>query len=593
MCVAVLMAAEPAFAQSERGIGRSHIWSGEGADFLTGDVSPDGRYFSDIDWNSGDLRLIDLKTGEARDLTGHGYDAGRYAWASAFSRDGRRIAVAWYSYSAAAHELRVHDLGTGSSRLLVPADPKFEYFNPLDWSPAGDSILVAVRLADPIWRMALVNVETGAVRLLADLDWAAPGGGQSQSYTKAEFSPDGEAVAFDYPSNPEKMARDIYILDVAKGERRTAYQGADSTRFLGWLPDGRGLLFYDDRRGGPAVWKLPLQGGAAGEPELVETNLPGLVPLGFAGDSYAYGVTVAAPKAQVAKLDPHLSRLLGSPRTVGEAAATSAMGADFAPDGRRIAVVSHNPVPNVPETIALYSLTGELIREIPVPASIHTSSGTIDWLRDNEIYVFGRERGLFGAFRVDIRTGTFTRVSPEPQPDDAWKFFDVSPDGGVLYLARRSEEGRGWNDILAHALESGTQRVVKTARMDQRTLTVSPDGRKIAYVGRGEDGAHELRLADVTGAGKEVVLHRPLGGESMSGPIAWTPNGSRILFVARSVGNKTGLWTVASDGSGAPALIEGTDWCCHSQDLQFHPNGRHIVFITGEERAELWMLKDF
>lgn len=593
MCLAILLAAGQASAQSAGGIDRARIWSGEDADFLTGDVSPDGRYFSDIDWNSGDLRLIDLKTGKARDLTSRGYDAGRYAWTSAFSRDGRRIAVAWYSYSAGAHELRIHDLSTGSSRLLVPADAEMAYFSPVDWSPAGDSILVALRGADRIWRLALVDVETGAARTLASLDWPAPGGGQSQSYPRAEFSPDGDVVAFDYPTDPEKMARDIYILPVGTGERKTVYRGGGATRFLGWLPGGGGLLFYDDRRGGSGVWRLPLKGGAAGEPQLVERNLPGLVPLGFAGDAYAYGVTVASAKAHVAALDPQSSRLMAAPQPVDGVAMRSAMAADFSPDGRRIAIVSHNPLPRAPETIAIHSTDGRFVQEIPVPPSIHTSSGTIEWLGNEQIYLFGRERGDFGAFRLDVGNGSFTRISPEPKPGDGWKFFDMSPDGGTLYLARRSQAKRSRHDIVAHDLESGTERVVQTARLDQRTLAVSPDGRKIAYIGRREGGAYELRTADAAGAEQEAIVHRVAGGESMHAPVAWTPDGSRILFVASSGDGQAGLWSVASDGAGAPVRIKGTEWCCESQDLQFHPDSRRVLFIAGKERAEIWMLKAF
>ncbi len=402
-----------------------------------------------------------------------------------------------------------------------------------------------------------------------------------------------EVVAFDYPADPEEVGRDIHILAVGMDEQRKVYQGGGSTRLLGWLPGGGGLLFYEDRLGGPSVWRLPLEGGAAGEPELVEQNLPGLLPLGFAGDGYAYGITVAAPQAHVAQLDPQLSRVVASPQPVGDATTRSAMSADFSPDGRHIASVSHNPLPQPPETIVIHSTDGELIREIPVPPSIHTSTGTIRWLGNHEIYVFGRERGRFGAFRLDLRNGAFTRISPEPNRRDAWKFFDISPDGRTLYLARRSEAAANRNDIVAHDLQSGTERVVQTARMDQRTLAVSPDGEKIAYIGRGEDGAFELRIADADGANEQTVLHRSARRESMRGPVSWTPDGSRIVFVATFSDDGGGLWSVASNGSGGPVRIEGTEWCCQSQDLQFHPDGRRVLFITGQERTEIWMLHRF
>jgi hypothetical protein len=59
-----------------------------------GPESPE-RYFTDINWDSGDLDLIDLQSGQTIPLTGRGYAADRNAWKSAFSSDGRRVAVEW------------------------------------------------------------------------------------------------------------------------------------------------------------------------------------------------------------------------------------------------------------------------------------------------------------------------------------------------------------------------------------------------------------------------------------------------------------------------------------------------------------------
>lgn len=123
------------------------LWAGSEPDFRLGDVSPDGRFFADVNWASGDLDLVDLERGRVRPLTGRGYEAGRYAWASAFSPDGRRLAVSWYLYGTGAHELRVHDRDDGTSHVLVPARKRWDYLDPLDWSPSGDRILAADRRA--------------------------------------------------------------------------------------------------------------------------------------------------------------------------------------------------------------------------------------------------------------------------------------------------------------------------------------------------------------------------------------------------------------------------------------------------------------
>jgi hypothetical protein len=58
-----------------------------------GGPSPDGRYLSFSDNMTGDLAIHEFSTGESRRLTE--VSNGEYAWGSAFSPDGERIAYGW------------------------------------------------------------------------------------------------------------------------------------------------------------------------------------------------------------------------------------------------------------------------------------------------------------------------------------------------------------------------------------------------------------------------------------------------------------------------------------------------------------------
>ena len=60
-----------------------------------GSVSPDGRVISFTDWDTGDLALHDVTTGQNRRLTTNKKDWDAYAIGSAISRDGRHIAYGW------------------------------------------------------------------------------------------------------------------------------------------------------------------------------------------------------------------------------------------------------------------------------------------------------------------------------------------------------------------------------------------------------------------------------------------------------------------------------------------------------------------
>ena len=105
--------------QSAVEIARSHLggaatlayslaWSGPKVD-AEGTISPDGRYLSYTDWDTGNLALHDFEEKTDRPLTNGGTWAGQeaqYAEESTISRDGKQVAYSWFN-SEGRYELRV------------------------------------------------------------------------------------------------------------------------------------------------------------------------------------------------------------------------------------------------------------------------------------------------------------------------------------------------------------------------------------------------------------------------------------------------------------------------------------------------------
>ena len=97
------------------------IWNVPGANVL-GAPSLDGKWITCVDPPSGNLATLDIASGKLRLLTEKGSNAaGQFAYFSVPSRNGRRVAYAWFN-EAGFYDLRVADLAavvgpTTSSRL--------------------------------------------------------------------------------------------------------------------------------------------------------------------------------------------------------------------------------------------------------------------------------------------------------------------------------------------------------------------------------------------------------------------------------------------------------------------------------------------
>ena len=117
------------------------VWSDPTTD-VEGEISPDGRHLSFVDWATGDLAVRDLATGENRRLTNKGSweDSLEFALASCWSPDGKQIAYDWLvsrSFERAA-DRGIED--TRSRTVYKTADETL--LLALDWSPDGREILV-------------------------------------------------------------------------------------------------------------------------------------------------------------------------------------------------------------------------------------------------------------------------------------------------------------------------------------------------------------------------------------------------------------------------------------------------------------------
>lgn len=568
-------------SDQERSVVVRRLWEGEEPDFWSADISPDGRYMTETDWITGDLAVLDLRSGELQRVTDKGSwsEAVEWAEASVFSPDGSRIAVNWWNQDAEGYEIRTVGLDGLGVRTVLANEGQLAYSMPDAWSRDGQYILARLWNGEGDGQVGLVSVDDGSVRPLVDFEnWDEPG--------LTVLSPDGRFVAFDRPRSRRADDYDIFIASVEGGRVSTLLDGPGDDRVMGWAPDGSGILFHSDRELSEGFWWLPMAGGTpAGDPRLVKSNVWRPEPIGFAADGrYFYGVDTQESQVHTAGIDLGSNRLTTPPAAVESPTATGTRFGEWSPDGRFLAYVSYgNPGARRP-SIVVRSTTGDGRQEIPSDGG---NIRQIIWLDDGSLVVEGStlaEDGQPALYRIDLQTGQRETLYRIQDPDQ--RRGTLSRDGRTLFYQVGAMGATG-NTIKARDLATGNEREI--ARIDgSGKMRPSPDGRFL-MVQAWEREAETTRLLVVSvssGSVRELFeVKAPKGLSAMD----WTPDGAAVVFSTWDEAAFQGLWKIDLAG-GEPTPIAGP----HSpqpSSVRIHPAGNRIAYNSGQPRGEVWVVE--
>lgn len=574
------------------------LWAGRDFNFYVSSPSPDGRYTTEVDWSTGDLAVRDLVTGELHRLTDKGpwEESGDYGEVSRFSPDGRRIIYGWFNSTAGSsgipsehYEVRVQDFSVDESGTPRPSQARVVYGpGPMipywfyGWT-SDDEVLTGIYRPDNTTALGLLSVADGSLRVLKSFDWRE---------ARAVLSSDGKWVAYDFQPDPQSSDHDIYLLPVDGGSETKLVVGEGNDEVLGWMPGDGSLLFHSDRSGSPSVWRLPVSDGRpVGPPVLLRSDVRNPEPLGFAGESFYYGVIVESPTFRSARIDSEEKRLVSLPAVFEPPSRGSIRGLEWSPDGEHVLhAVRPRDIPSRPTRIYLRTADGRVVREWTFDITIRR--GIIRWAPDKEWVLLSAidGHGRDGIFRIDLSSGELSLVRRFGE-NETDRSFSISRDGRSLYLARvRTVDGElvpGQADIVEHDLETGRERAIQAVR-DRGSVVPSPDGAWLAFTEVGAAGRDPaIQLFPVDG-GRPRILHREATGKDLR-MVGWTPDSQWLLFYTGPSATAYELWRVSPTGGGAERLageLPGTD----VPGLALHPDGRTIAYRTGELRGEIWAL---
>jgi Tol biopolymer transport system component len=196
-------------------------------------------------------------------------------------------------------------------------------------------------------------------------------------------------------------------------------------------------------------------------------------------------------------------------------------------------------------------------------------------------------------FVTDADGANVRQLTPErdgsSSSQPAW-----SPDGRHIAYVRGPSTASAV--VSATPLAFGELRLMDAAGGEPTPLTKgepdaapawSPNGRQIVFV-RGHDlnkpsGDMDLFIVDAAGGTPRDLTRTP---SSLETAPAWSPDGSRIAFARSWSGSaftgKAAIFVINRDGSGESLVLEHNLYSETSYGLSWSPDGRSIVFETGD-----------
>lgn len=418
----------------------------------------------------------------------------------------------------------------------------------------------------------------------------ADGEGNARWLRNTSISPDGSQVAFTYGGN-------VYTVPVAGGEaRRLTAKGYNTDPV--WSPDSKRVVFASNREGGMDLFSVPAAGGTA----VRLTTAPGYeTPLAFLNDST---VLYSSGEMTSARTMRHPTRL------------TRTYAVDVKHPGARPRLFSEQPMGAV-------SVLGDgriLYQDRKGLENVYRkherSSGTSDiWLLDNGKYSKLTDFNGHDLNPVWMTNGKgYWYVSEKSGTLNVWASVLGRPDRQVTDFSRHpvrslsgSRDGTlafSWDGDIYVMPQGGEPRKLKVeintdgyvydevkryATGSASTMAVSPDGKEVAFVLRGE-----VYVTDTKYKTTKRITDTPAQERNVS----FSPDGRKLVYDS----DRDGVWQLFTAEIKNPSekrfayateivekpLYKGKGV---AQQPAFSPDGKKVAFLEDRTAVRVMDLK--
>ncbi len=573
------------------------VWASRGTDVM-GEPSPDGKYMSFVDWNTGDLAIHDLATGKNRRLTDKGswMESNEFALFSKWSPDGKEIVYNWLNKDE-CFDLRVVGLDNPKPRILYSMK-KMEYIHPFDWSPDGHNILVAVYKEPEIEAAGLISVEDGSLSVLKTNDRDVMG----LSPPVLVFSPDGKHITFSFPQNEDTQNCDIFLMSIDGKNETPLISHPMNDLLLGWSLDGKWIFFISDRTGTRDAWIAEVDNGELKKsPVMIKKDIGIIVPLGFTRNgSFYYGVDTQMTDIYSIQIDSNTGRLLSPPKKAILHYEGSNGYPAYSSDGKYLAYVSRRGSrPLTRNVLCIRDVKTGKERELNPGLSGFTSPRWSPDGRFISVEVEDNKDDHYGICLIDAQTGVIDPIV-QIEPEVLIYSHRWSKDGKTIFYTRSEPDAKVQRHlrksyIYVRDIQSGQEKMLSGSPADAKDIDISPDGQMLVLLNR--DDKRTLRVIPASGGEPRDLYSFEQRGGAIISP-SWIAGGKYILFLQERTTEDeayTHLEIVRIPAEGGELQGLGLEML-EFRHFSVHPDGQHIVFHSrGSEMKwpEVWVMENF
>jgi Tol biopolymer transport system component/DNA-binding winged helix-turn-helix (wHTH) protein len=178
--------------------------------------------------------------------------------------------------------------------------------------------------------------------------------------------------------------------------------------------------------------------------------------------------------------------------------------------------------------------------------------------------------------------GTSSNVQISPPTAAGFEGLTFSRDGNFLYYIKN--DGKGLATLYELPVLGGAAR--KLIADVPRQITVSPDGKRLAFTRFFPGKESAVIVANADGTGQRKLITRR-GNEYFSGAVAWSPDGKSIVCASGIVTSEPSETLLAiSVESGLAKPMTTATWF-HVGSIAWIPNGRALIVNAADEISEV------